>query len=294
MLLIGPPGTGKSMLAKRMPTILPPMTKSEAIETTKIYSVAESLPSGQPLMSQRPFRSPHHSVSSIALIGGGKPKPGDISLAHNGVLFLDEMPEFPKSSLELLRQPLEDGVVNISRVRYNVSYPSNCMLVGAMNPCPCGYYGSSQRECSCTPYQIQRYLGKISGPMLDRIDIQVEVQPLEYEQMTATKSTGSSKEIFARVKEARGIQQERYKHLGISCNAQLPAANLQEYCQLEKPAQSLLKSAFDRLGLSARGYDRILKVSRTIADLDSKRLISPSHISQAIQFRSLDRKYWNG
>lgn len=293
-LLIGAPGTGKSMLAKRLPGILPPLTLEEAVETTKIYSVAGALPENGGLMRTRPFRSPHHSVSSVALIGGGPdPKPGDLSLAHNGILFLDEMPEFPKASLEVLRQPLEDGSVSISRVRQRVRYPANAMLIAAMNPCPCGYYGTTLKPCTCSPYQISRYLGRISGPLLDRIDIQIEVQPMNYKQLTSTKSTGSSKEMRERVIKARNIQTERYKDIGIRCNAQLPSAWLQKYCILEPEAQSILKMAFERLGLSARGYDRILKVSRTIADLNGSENINAEHVSLAIQFRSLDRKYWN-
>ena len=295
LLFIGPPGTGKSMLAKRLPSILPEMTKQEAIETTKIYSVAGLLEPSAPLMLTRPFRAPHHSASPAALTGGGSsPRPGDLSLAHNGVLFLDEMPEFDKRSLEVLRQPLEDGVVSISRVRQRITYPAAAMLVAAMNPCPCGMYGAAGKTCTCSTQAIQRYLGRISGPMLDRIDIQIEVQPMAYEQLNSENTEEASTQVRGRVEKALEIQRRRYNGLGFYRNSQIPPAMLQEFCRMEDSASKLLQAAFDRLGLSARGYDRILKVARTVADLDNTELISSAHISQAIRFRSLDRKYWGG
>lgn len=293
IIMVGPPGTGKSMLAKRLPSILPPMSREESLETTKIYSIAGQLNQSQGIITTRPFKSPHHSSSAVALVGGGSdPKPGDISLAHNGILFLDEMSEFNKATLEVLRQPLEDKYVLISRVRQRTSYPASVMLVGAMNPCPCGFFGAKGKVCSCTPVQIKRYLSRISGPMLDRMDIQIEVQPVSYEQMSAGNSSGSSQQMRERVAKARKIQELRYRDCGIYNNAQLTPALLQKYCSLKPEAEQMLKTAFERLGLSARGYDRLLKVARTIADLDSSDYIGTAHISQAIRFRSLDRKYW--
>ncbi|MCL2068949.1 MAG: YifB family Mg chelatase-like AAA ATPase [Oscillospiraceae bacterium] len=295
LLLIGPPGAGKSMLAKRLPGILPDMTHAESIETTKVHSVAGLLTGGRPLITHRPFRSPHHTASAAALIGGSSnPMPGDLSLSHNGVLFLDELPEFPKNTLEALRQPLEDGKVSISRVKQRVTYPADVMLVAAMNPCPCGFYGAQGKTCSCTGLSISRYLGRVSGPLLDRMDIQVEVQPVEYGQISAKQGSERSAAIRERVARAREIQHRRYQNTGVSCNARLTPAMLRDICEMESAAASLLQSAFDRLGLSARGYDRILKVARTIADLDGAGLIASGHISQAIRFRSLDRKYWAG
>ena len=294
LLFIGPPGSGKSMLAKRLPSILPEMTPAEAIETTKIYSVAGLLENGRRLITTRPFRSPHHTVSPAALTGGGSsPRPGDLSLAHNGVLFLDEMPEFNKTALEVLRQPLEDGMVNISRVRQHVTYPANVMLVAAMNPCPCGYFGHPVKECKCSPQAIQKYLGRISGPMLDRIDIHVEVPPVDYEQISSTAKSESSESVRARVAAAHKIQTARYAGTNCFRNADIPASLLDDVCKMESSASALLKLSFERLALSARAFNRILKVSRTIADLDGASLISSAHISEAIQFRSLDRKYWN-
>lgn len=293
ILLIGAPGTGKSMLAKRLPTILPDMTFEEMIETTKIHSIAGILPRESPLIRTRPFRSPHHTVSPVALAGGGAvPKPGELSLAHNGVLFLDELPEFPRAALETLRQPLEDGVVTISRINGTLSYPCSVMLAAAMNPCPCGYFGHPTRQCICSPSAVSRYLNRISGPLLDRIDLQVEVSPLDFKSLNSNAPSENSFEIRSRVNAARKIQNERYRGLPVSCNAHLPASLVSECCRMKKSAQELLGNAFDRLGLSARAYDRILKVSRTIADLESSPDIEAAHIAEAVQYHTLDRKYW--
>jgi magnesium chelatase family protein len=295
LLFIGPPGTGKSMLAKRLPSILPKMSREEAVETTKIYSVAGLLGGDGSLLTERPFRSPHHTVSPAALTGGGStPKPGDLSLAHNGVLFLDELPEYDKTALEVLRQPLEDGVVHISRVRQRLSYPARVMLVVAMNPCPCGFYGHPTKPCTCAPGTIQKYLGRVSGPLLDRIDSQVEVPPVNYEQMASRESGEPSAVVRERVQTARTLQQQRFAGRGVPGNAAIPPALLAEACPLEPGAETLLKASFERLSLSARAYDRILKVARTIADLEGAPKIAAAHISEAIQFRSLDRKYWAG
>ncbi len=293
LLLIGPPGSGKSMLARRLPSILPDMTFEESIETTKIHSIAGVLPANTPLIKVRPFRSPHHTVSAVALSGGGTiPKPGEVSLAHNGVLFLDELPEFSRTAIEGLRQPIEDGQVSIARVAGTLTYPCDLMLVAAMNPCPCGFFGHPTRKCTCAPGAAAKYINRISGPLLDRLDIHVEVPPVEYEQLSSTKPEESSQAIRERVNRARTIQLERYKEAGIFANASLQAPLLQEYCRLDDAAQAMMKTVFDKLGLSARGYDRILKVSRTIADLEGCEIIHQDHIAEAIQYRTLDRKYW--
>ena len=293
ILLIGSPGAGKSMLAKRLPTILPEMTFEETIETTKIYSIAGETDTNSPLISTRPFRSPHHTISSRGLSGGGSiPRPGEISLAHNGVLFLDELPEFSRDVMETLRQPLEDGKVTISRVAGSLTYPSEVTLVAAMNPCPCGFYGHPTRKCTCTSHAVNRYLGRISGPMLDRLDLHIEVPPVDYESLKTTGKEETSEEIRKRVNAARQIQNKRYEGTGITCNARLLPSMLSEFCQMTEDAEALLKASFDRLGMSARAYDRILKVARTIADLNSSEIIEKEHIFSAISFRSLDRKYW--
>jgi Mg chelatase-related protein len=292
-LLIGPPGTGKSMLAKRIPSILPPLTQAESIDTTKIYSVAGELPSGTSLLQERPFRSPHHTVSSAGLSGGGAfPRPGEISLAHNGVLFLDEFPEFSREALEILRQPLEDGKVTLSRVAGNATYPCNIMLITAMNPCPCGYLGHPVKQCTCTQYAIDKYRQRVSGPLLDRIDIHQEVLPVEYDDLSSVDKGESSADIFERVEKARAIQALRQKQTGVLLNAQIPSGVLRDVCQITPNADALLKKAFDKLGLSARAHDKILRVSRTIADLSASARVDVPHVAEAVQYRSLDRKYW--
>ena len=293
VLLIGSPGTGKTMLAQRMPSILPDLSFDEALEVTKIHSIAGLLPKDQPLILNRPFRSPHHTISSAGLSGGGStPKPGELSLAHNGILFLDELPEFRRDSLEVLRQPLEDGNVTISRVNATLTYPCNIMLIASMNPCKCGYFGDSRRQCTCTPTQVNRYRSRISGPLLDRIDIQVEVSNVDYEDLSSTKNSETSAEIKKRVNKTRKLQLERYKDYNIYSNSQLDAGMLKKFCPLGEEENAILRAAFDNLGLSARAHSRILKVARTIADLEGSENIKSEHIAEAIQYRSLDRKYF--
>lgn len=294
VLLIGSPGAGKSMLAKRMVTILPEMTFDETIETTKIHSIAGTLKRGSGLITTRPFRAPHHTITRVGLTGGGtNPKPGEISLAHNGVLFLDELPEFPRSVLEVLRQPLEDGTVSISRAHGTYTYPSRFTLIAAMNPCPCGYFGHPKKQCSCSDTAVHKYLNRVSGPLLDRIDIHIEVPPVEYDDLTSKSGEEKSEDIRRRVDAARGIQLSRFDGTATRCNAHIQPADFERVCVMDDKADRMLKTAFDKLGMTARAYDRIMKVARTIADLDQSEIIRAAHISEAIQYRSLDRKYWH-
>ena len=294
ILFIGPPGTGKTMLAKRIPTIMPSLTFEESLELTKIYSIAGLLSPKRPLIKARPFRSPHHTSSSAALAGGGRiPGPGEVTLAHRGVLFLDEMPEFARGSLEVLRQPLEDKQIQLSRASGTYVFPAGFILVAAMNPCPCGFYGHPTKQCSCSDAVKKRYMDKISGPILDRIDIHIEASPVEYDQLSASGTEESSADIKERVNKARDIQRKRFAGTAIACNAKMTPKMTKDFCILSENANKMLKVSFEKLGLSARAYDKILRIARTIADLDNSDIIEMPHIAEALQYRSLDRKYWN-
>lgn len=292
-LMIGPPGSGKSMLAKRIPSILPDMTFEESLETTKIYSIAGALPSGTSLITRRPFRSPHHTVSTAGLSGGGRiPHPGELSLAHNGVLFLDELPEFSRLAMETMRQPIEDGVITISRVSGTLTYPCETMLVCAMNPCPCGYYGHPTKKCTCPSGAPAKYLAKVSGPLLDRLDIHVEVPQVEFKKLADDEKGECSADIRKRVNAARRIQQERFKGTNVKCNAKMTPDMTRQFCKIDETQKKFLEESFEKLGLSARAYDKILRVARTIADLDASENIELIHLREAVQYRSLDRKFW--
>lgn len=295
-ILIGPPGAGKTMLAKRLPTILPPLSLNEALETTKIHSVAGKMPEHATIVSKRPFRSPHHSISDAALVGGGgNPQPGEISLAHNGVLFLDELPEFKRTVLEVMRQPMEERKVTISRARIALDFPASFMLIASMNPCPCGYFNHPEKECSCPPGMVQKYLNKVSGPLLDRIDLHVEVTPVAFDELSMVQAAEKSESIRSRVIKAREIQAERFSIRGaVYANAQMSSKMLKEICFIDENSKKMLKSAMEKLNLSARAYDRIIKVSRTIADLDNSNNIKTEHLAEAIHYRSLDREHWGG
>jgi magnesium chelatase family protein len=294
ILLVGPPGSGKSMMAKRLPSVMPPLTLSEALETTKIHSVAGKLGKGSRLLTQRPFRSPHHTISPVALVGGGSnPMPGEVSLAHNGILFLDEFPEFSRSVLEVMRQPLEDRHITVSRAKYSIDYPAGVMLVASMNPCPCGYYNHPTKACTCAPGAVAKYMNRISGPLLDRIDIQCEILPVPFEKLSSLEQGESSASIRERVVRARAIQAERYKNEpGIHCNAQITSKLMRQYCVLSDDCMKIVKQAMDRYDMSARAYDRILRVARTIADLDGSADILPAHMREAVGYRNLDRSTW--
>jgi magnesium chelatase family protein len=296
LIMIGPPGSGKTMLAKRLPTIMPPFTLEEALETTKIHSVAGKIEQNAGLMTSRPFRSPHHTISDVALVGGGQfPQPGEISLAHNGVLFLDELPEFKRNVLEVMRQPLEDRIIAISRAKFAVEYPASLMLVASMNPCPCGFYNHPEKDCVCAPGMVQKYLNRISGPLLDRIDLHIEVVPVHFDQLSDNNRSETSEKVRERVVAARKLQSERYNdEPAVFNNAQMNTRLIKQYCSLDDEGTMLLKNAMDKLGLSARAYDRILKVARTIADLSVNGTILPGHIAEAINYRSLDREGWTG
>lgn len=294
LIMIGPPGSGKSMMAKRIPSILPPLTLAESLETTQVYSVAGKMQRDTSLICQRPFRSPHHSISQVALVGGGtSPRPGEISLAHNGVLFCDELPEFSRTVLEVMRQPLEDRKINISRAKYTIEFPCSFMFVASMNPCPCGYYGDPTHNCVCTPGQIQRYMNKISGPLLDRIDIQCEITPVPFKDISNARQGEPSEKIRERVMKARAIQEDRYKGVkGVYCNAQMSEKMIHIYAEPDADGLNMLRYAMERLNLSARAYSRILKVARTIADLDASDNITTAHLAEAISYRNLDRGDW--